>query len=56
MGAITSIFFPEQLKRPRSPPFKESAIQSARGRLGADFTFHDLRAIAESDHEVGVAR
>jgi hypothetical protein len=38
----------------RGRPWTESAIQSARRRLGADFAFHDLRAKAESDHEVGL--
>lgn len=38
----------------RGKPWTEAAIQSARRRLGADFAFHDLRAKAESDHEVGL--
>lgn len=38
----------------RGQPWTSAAIQSARRRLGAEFTFHDLRAKAESDHATGL--
>ena len=35
-------------------PWSLWAVQSAMRRLAVDFTFHDLRAKAESDHAVGL--
>lgn len=42
------------LTNSRGEPWGGWAIQSAMTRLGPDWTFHDLRAKAESDHKEGM--
>lgn len=42
------------LTNKRGQPWGEWAIQSVMRRLGVDWTFHDLRGKAESDHKTGM--
>lgn len=42
------------LTNTRGQQWSEWGVQSAMRRLGVDWTFHDLRAKAESDHKTGM--
>ena len=45
---------PRLLTNSRGEPWTSSGFQTAFQRLGVPWTFHDLRAKAESDHETGL--